>query len=266
MSLPEATATVVIPCYNGAADLPAAVASVLAQTFQDYRLVLVDDASTDETPRVMRRLAEGNPRISVVRLAENRGRAAARNRGAQATRGPYLAFLDHDDTYHPDFLRQTVAVLSSLPQFDRVKVLPRISIELDPLRYAAVKNSLVTTSLVRREAFDFIGGWPESAVFKSHVHAGEDVAFELLFAACFDTAWLSQELYNYTHRPGNSLDRFLARSKVEGGKLISTGEAAEQDQALANEVARLKRLLRTRVRALSLDHGRQHGLERLEDG
>jgi glycosyltransferase involved in cell wall biosynthesis len=266
MSLPEATATVVIPCYNGAADLAAAVASVEAQTFADYQLVLVDDASTDGTLEVMRRLAAGKPKTSVVALEANCGRAAARNRGALATRGAFLAFLDHDDTLHPEFLRATVQVLGSLPRHDRVKVLPNISIELDSLRYEAVKNSLVTTSLIRREAFDFIGGWPESDVFKSHVHAGEDVAFELLFAACFDTAWLAHKLYNYTHRPGNSLDRFLARSKIEGGKLVSTASAAEADDEIAKEIARLKRLLRSRVRNLLLENGRQQGWRRLENG
>jgi glycosyltransferase involved in cell wall biosynthesis len=263
MNAPRATCTVVIPCYNGQEHLAAAVESVLAQSFDDFHLVLVDDASTDETLPLMRRLADTEPRISVVALAANCGRSAARNRGAEAAHGPYLAFLDHDDTYHPDFLRETVAILSNLPPVDRVKVLPNISIELDPARYNAAKNSLVTTSLVRREAFNFIGGWPESDIFRRHAHAGEDVAFEELFATCFNTAWLNRKLYNYTHRPGNTFDQFLARTVVEAGELKFTEATVGDDRQVAQEIVRLQQVFRDRIRALCHERGRQHGLERL---
>lgn len=263
MNQPTATCTVVIPCYNGQEDLAAAVASVRGQSFEDYHLVLVDDASTDETLPLIRRLAEGDPRTTVVALGTNGGRSAARNRGTEATRGPYLAFLDQDDTYHPDFLRETAAILAGVPYLDRVKVLPNLSMELDPVRYKAVQNSLVTTSLFRREAFDFIGGWPESEIFRSHAHAGEDVALEELFRVCFNSAWLNKELYNYTRRPGNTFDQFLARSQVEGGQLGFTEATIEDDEVLLQEIARLKRSLHDRMQAVCRRHGHAAGLERL---
>jgi succinoglycan biosynthesis protein ExoO len=86
MPLPHATCTVVIPCFDGQAYLEAAVRSVQRQTFRDYHLVLVDDASRDGTLALARRLAAEDPRITVVALAKNRSRSAARNRGAEATR------------------------------------------------------------------------------------------------------------------------------------------------------------------------------------
>jgi glycosyltransferase involved in cell wall biosynthesis len=236
MNPPGATCTVVIPCYNGREHLGAAVESVLAQSFGNFHLVLVDDASTDDSLSLMYRLAEHRPQISVVAQAVNGGRSAARNRGVEATRGPYLAFLDHDDAYHPDFLRETTTILNNLPHVDRVKVLPELDFDLDPVRYNAAKNSLVTTSLVRRDAFHFIGGWPESDVFRRHAHAGEDVAFEELFSSCFDTAWLNQKLYRYTRRPGNTFDQFLARTTVEGGELRFIGGAASDDAELQHEI------------------------------
>jgi glycosyltransferase involved in cell wall biosynthesis len=265
MTQPFATCTVVVPCYNGAAELEPAVASVLAQTFADFHLVLVDDASTDGTLALMRRLADAQPRITVLALPENGGRSRARNLGALSTRGPFVAFLDHDDTYHPEFLSEAVRVLGEMPEMDRVKVLPRVSIDLDPLRYQAVANSLVTTSLTRREAFDFIGGWPEGEVFRGHEHAGEDVAFELLFGTCFATALLQKQLYNYFHRPGNSLDRFLKRSVIKDGALASTEAGTESDKALAAEYTRLRMRLRQRIRLLCLQVGRERGLRNIDE-
>jgi glycosyltransferase involved in cell wall biosynthesis len=264
MTQPFATCTVVIPCYNGAAELEPAVASVLTQTFADYHLVLVDDGSTDGTVASMRRLAADQPRITVLALPQNGGRSRARNLGALATRGPFVGFLDHDDTYHTEFLSEAVRVLGEMPQVDRVKVLPKVSIDLDPLRYQAVTNSLVTTSLTRREAFDFIGGWPESDVFRGHQHAGEDVAFEQLFGTCFATALLQRQLYNYNHRPDNALDRFIKRSVIEDGVLKSTDGTAT-DKGLAAEYKRLRARLLERIRQLSLQAGRERGYQNIEE-
>ena len=176
-----------------------------------------------------------------------------------------MAFLDHDDTYHPEFLSETLRVLSEMPEVDRAKVMPKVSIDLDPLRYQAVTNSLVTTSLTRREAFDFIGGWPESEVFRGHEHAGEDVAFEQLFGTCFATALLQKQLYNYSHRPGNSLDRFIKRSVIVDGKIKSTEAGTESDKMLPAEYQRLRMRLRQRIRQLSLQVGRERGYRNIEE-
>ncbi len=262
MNLPEATCTVVIPCYNGEADLAAAVESVLGQSFGDFHLVLVDDASTDGTRDVMRRLAGDQPRVSVVEVAKNRGRSHARNLGVEATRGPFVAFLDHDDTYHRDFLRATVTALSESPNLDAIKVLPNISVPVDPVRYEVIFNSLVTTMVIRRAAFDFVGGFPESDVFRTHRGAFEDVAFCELLNYCFHTGLIKQKLYNYTHRVGNCLDRFLARTSVVNGMLRYTAEAVAEDRPALDEVTRLKYTLRGRIRARILE-SRDRGLERL---
>jgi glycosyltransferase involved in cell wall biosynthesis len=243
---------VVIPCYNAGSDLEAAVASVLSQTYRDFHLVLVDDASTDGTRALARRLAGGQPNISVVELPENRGRCFARNRGTEAASGPYVAFLDQDDTYHPEFLQVTVWALSQSPDLDAVKVLPHITVDIDPVRYNAVAESLVTTSLIRRSAFEFLGGWPEGKVFREHPGGCEDIAFRQLFASCFNLGCVGTKLYHYTHRPGNALDQFLRRSAVIDGKVVYP-EAQEGDAQVKAEVRRLEELLRQRVRRVILE-------------
>lgn len=90
------TVSVVVPTRNRAESLERAVASVLSQTYRDLEVIVVDDASTDRTPEVVAGLASGDPRVRVVRHGKQTGAARARNDGADAARGPILAFLDDD--------------------------------------------------------------------------------------------------------------------------------------------------------------------------
>ena len=105
--------SVVIPCYNLGAYLDEAVASVLAQTYQDFEILIVDDGSTD--PATVQ-LLDGfvRPQTTVYRTA-NRGLAAARNFLIERARGEYLCALDADDKLHPLYLERTVATLDSDP-------------------------------------------------------------------------------------------------------------------------------------------------------
>lgn len=96
--------SIIVPAYNAGRWLPAAVRSVLAQTEQDWELVLVDDGSTDATPGLCDGYAASDPRIRVEHTP-NAGVSAARNRGLKLCRGQWIMFLDADDVLHPDMLR-----------------------------------------------------------------------------------------------------------------------------------------------------------------
>ncbi|MGN9786675.1 bifunctional glycosyltransferase/CDP-glycerol:glycerophosphate glycerophosphotransferase [Nonomuraea sp. ZG12] len=90
--------TVVVITYNDAPRLPRAVRSVLCQSLRDLEVVVVDDASTDETPRVVAELMESDPRVRYVRRPANSGGCGApRNDGLAAAAAPYLMYLDSDD-------------------------------------------------------------------------------------------------------------------------------------------------------------------------
>ncbi|MFL5330724.1 MAG: glycosyltransferase family 2 protein [Gemmataceae bacterium] len=249
---PSSTCTVVIPCYNAEPYLEAAVASVQAQTFSDYHLVIVDDASPDATRELARKLTANQSNMTVIELPENRGRSFARNEGVRRTESQYVTFLDQDDTYHPDFLKLLVEAFNQTNDYDAIKVLPNLGINLDPTRYEAIANSLATTCLFRRAAFQFVGGWPESDIYRRHPGGCEDIALLELFNLCFNVGVLHGRLYNYTLRPGNALDRFLKRSSVVDGVLHVTGRT-EDDQVLESENARLKFLLRKRLRQTLLN-------------
>jgi glycosyltransferase involved in cell wall biosynthesis len=160
--------SVVIPCYGQARYLPEAVASVVAQTFSDWEIVIVDDGSPDATATVAAGLIERHApaRIRLIRQV-NGGVARARNAGIAASAGRYILPLDADDRLLPELLAETVAVLDAEPRvgvaytdvrlFDGAdEVLVRPEFDLDRL---CEFNLLANTALFRREAWLATGGY-----------------------------------------------------------------------------------------------------------
>lgn len=105
------TVSIILPTYNRADTIVRAINSVIAQTYQDWELLIVDDGSTDGTADLVRVI---DPRIRVLQQ-ENAGVYVARNTGLQAGRGEYFAFLDSDDEWLPHFLEITIAFLRWSP-------------------------------------------------------------------------------------------------------------------------------------------------------
>ena len=110
--------SLIIATYNRADLLPRAINSVLAQTFTDYEIIIVDDCSPDHTQEVIRTFSE--PRLRSFRHEVNGGAAAARNTGIANARGEYIAFLDDDDECAPTRLADQVSVLDSRPDVGMV--------------------------------------------------------------------------------------------------------------------------------------------------
>jgi glycosyltransferase involved in cell wall biosynthesis len=106
------TVSIIMPCFNAAAHLPASVGSVLAQTYSEWELIAVDDGSEDDTLDWLQ--AQTDPRIR-PQNQPNRGVSTARNAGLALAQGRYIAFLDADDTWAPTFLDKMVAALDARP-------------------------------------------------------------------------------------------------------------------------------------------------------
>ena len=103
--------SVIIPCYNIGQYLDEAVDSVLAQTFQDFEIIIVNDGSTDEfTNKLLANYTK--PKTRVLNTG-NQGLPSARNNGIEISSGEYICCLDADDKYHPEFLEKSVAVLDA---------------------------------------------------------------------------------------------------------------------------------------------------------
>ncbi len=94
--------SVVIPAYNRERTIARSIESVLSQSYQDFEIIVVDDCSQDNTKHIVSNMR--SDRIRYIRLPENRGAGAARNAGAKAARGEYIAFQDSDDVWRPDKL------------------------------------------------------------------------------------------------------------------------------------------------------------------
>ncbi|GAB3183064.1 hypothetical protein GCM10027060_17190 [Nesterenkonia halophila] len=103
-------ASVILPTWNRASVLRAAVESVQRQTYTRWELLVVDDGSTDDTESVARSLAARDERVRYIGL-DHGGVSRARNQGLAAARGEYVAFLDSDKEWDPEFLRTMLAVL-----------------------------------------------------------------------------------------------------------------------------------------------------------
>lgn len=101
--------SVIIPAYKAMATLEKAVESVRQQTFQDWELLIVNDASPDDTGALANHLAAADPRIQVLHLPENRGKPNAMNVGTDTARGTWIALLDADDWYAPERLEKLLA-------------------------------------------------------------------------------------------------------------------------------------------------------------
>ena len=181
--------SVVMPLYNRADTVAAAIDSVLAQTFGDFELIVVDDGSTDGGAEIVESVPDR--RLRLVRLPENRGGGAARNEGIRQARGEIVSFLDSDDLYLPHKLATVVATFERHPglggmidsfrkvypdEGGRSKFCPNPELEgrealLDALfdrrlwkstsgisvtREAAIAAGMFDEALKRRQDFDFL--------------------------------------------------------------------------------------------------------------
>ena len=159
--------SVVVPAYNYGRYLAEAVESVLAQTFQDLEVIVVDDGSTDDTLAVARRLADADARVSVI-TQENGGHPAiTRNRGIAAARGEHVLCLDADDLLGPTVIALCVAELDADPAaaiaYPRTRMFGERellqSVAEWSLERLARCNFLTCGSLFRREAWVAAGGF-----------------------------------------------------------------------------------------------------------
>lgn len=163
MSEEHPLVSVIIPVYNGARYLRAALESVFAQTYRPFEVIVVDDGSVDDSGVI----AQSFPDLRYIHQA-NQGVAAARNNGLDAARGEFFAFLDQDDLWTPEKLKLQIAYHLSNPEIGYT--LTQQQFFLDPGAalppwfrkelFATVHTGWVLGSLVvRRAAFEKIGSF-----------------------------------------------------------------------------------------------------------
>ena len=111
-------ASVIMPCYNAEKFVQQSVESILLQTFEDFELIIIDDASADRSVEVVKGLAVRDARIRLFVHEKNLGASRSRNDGLHAASGNYIAFCDADDVWKPEKLKSQVELLSNNPSYD----------------------------------------------------------------------------------------------------------------------------------------------------
>ena len=106
--------SVIMPAYNSALFVEEAITSVLAQSFTDFELIVIDDCSQDNTACIVSEFAERDARVRLVRNNKNMGVAQTRNRGLELFRGKYVALLDSDDYWKPQMLEKMLALAEEM--------------------------------------------------------------------------------------------------------------------------------------------------------
>lgn len=171
------TVSVLMTCYNRERYLAAAIDSVLAQTFSDFELVIVDDASTDGSLAIAHRYAAADPRVRVETNQRNLGDYPNRNHAATFVRAPYFKFHDSDDLMYPHCLATMLAPLQAAPRAGfaltsskdwpggpcPMMLTPRMSYQREFLGQGLMHGG-PACALFRTEVFQRLGGLPEKGV------------------------------------------------------------------------------------------------------
>ena len=226
--MPEVS--VVIPTYNSAQYLAEAVDSVLAQTFKDIEVLVIDDGSNDETEAVMSRY--GAP-VRYIRQ-NNSGVAAARNHGIQKSRGRYVAFLDADDTWLAEKLEKQMSALASATETEFCySAFTVVDTNLNPLRvsrsrrYGSALEDLllrgnavgsICTVLCERALFDKLGG------FDPALSQCADWDMWVRIAAHTEFIYVDEPLVTYRHH-GGMMSRNAALLESDSLRVLEKGFA-----------------------------------------
>jgi glycosyltransferase involved in cell wall biosynthesis len=199
--------SVIIPAYNVARFVAGALDSVLAQSMQDFELIVVDDGSTDETARIVQSYLSDS-RIRYI-FQGNRGLPGARNAGAKISKGEYLAFLDADDFFAPNALelmrqgfeqsRAAWSIVGVLKLEQGRKTIRRVNIPPGDLFLAILDNDFVTRSpFYPRHEFFNVGMYDEE------IRMREDWDLNIrMIAAGRPFVVIDEPLYLYSRSEGS---------------------------------------------------------------
>lgn len=102
--------SIIMPCYNAAPYIARSIESVLAQTYEDWELLITDDGSTDKSVEIIQAYCDKDERIKLI-ISDHKGTANARNLSIEKAKGRFLAFLDSDDLWYPEKLQKQISYM-----------------------------------------------------------------------------------------------------------------------------------------------------------
>jgi len=217
----------VVPVYNGADYLGAAVESILAQTYLPCEIIVVDDGSTDESAAIIQRLAAAAPVPIRSFHQANRGVAAARNMGVAAASGSWIAFLDQDDVWLPAKLARQVAALKQQPDLGCVTVKQRFF-----LTEGFERPYWVRPELLERD----LAGYTPSALLVKRALFSQLGRFDETIEATSDTDWIAR-----------AVDAGVLIGSVDEALLLHRIHPANQSRFVATAHAEFLKIARRSV-------------------
>lgn len=227
---PRCEIAVIVPLHNAARYLPACLAALAAQRFDDFRCVLVDDGSTDDTPRLCAEAARADSRFTVVTQPQS-GVSAARSAGvrrARALGAIWLAFCDADDLYHPDFLRtlhhaaQQAALPLACCRYDTFTETPPADAQA-PADWRVLRAPEHLEALLHDHAVDY-GVWNKlyAAGLLTEAMLDNDLAYNedllanwLAFCRAPGCAFCDFAGYHYRQHPDSASHRALPPQSID---------------------------------------------------
>jgi glycosyltransferase involved in cell wall biosynthesis len=214
----QPTVSVIIPTYNNVSLIGRTIHSVLAQTFTDYELLIIDDGSTDSTASLIESIAKTHPNVRYF-YKPNGGVSSARNFGLEQARGLYISFLDSDDLWDARFLEKMVSKITEEKKLicfcgyieqrrNSLTLYPKSFITSDPLKDYILTNSFrISTDnwLIKKTLID-----QNQLRFTINCHMIEDNEFfsKVLFLAKKNQiSYVPEYLSTYFLRPSSLSDR-----------------------------------------------------------
>ncbi len=257
--------SVLLPCFNHGAFVDEALASVFAQTCQDFEVVVVDDGSTD--PATVEKLSSlTDPRVRVLRTA-NQGLPAARNHAARHASGAVFCALDADDRLAPTWFEKALRVLDEQPSVafvshwletfgdERWTWTP----ERCDLPALLARNAVNGAALVRREAFEAVGGYDEA------MREGcEDWDFWLRLVEGGRSGAIVPEVLFYYRRRADSMSRLMLDESAYRRPLdvlVTKHEPSYRQHMTDVVVAKEREALHLAREVAALEHDRLNVLE-----
>lgn len=207
------TVSVIVPVYNVQSYLPFCIESILKQSFTDIEVLLVDDGSTDESAKLCDAWAERDSRVQVIHK-DNGGLSSARNAGLEVARGRYIAFVDADDTIHPQMFE---ILYEAIKETDTKLAICNFVQTTEPIvQWPELQKRHPTKTVTRDDIFrsitvEYVVAWNKlyhQSLFKDirypigRYHEDEFVAHQIFWLT--DTvAFVDVPLYGYLQRAGS---------------------------------------------------------------
>lgn len=211
--------SVIIPVYNTEKYVEKALSSVIEQTYKNLEIIVIDDKSTDDSPRIIDEIAAKDSRVRVYHSAENVGHSLARNKGLELAQGDYIGFVDSDDYIHPQLYERLLSIMEE--NDTDIAICRNIAFkdekELPDFKEALTGKAKVETRSQYMEHFmdPFTGpvSWVGTKLYKAELFEntrfkdffGEDLVINAEMALKVKkVVWTEDKLYAYRVRTGST--------------------------------------------------------------